>query len=146
MSDIAKKAGISRQTNPSPIIDKADIKASFDDLGRQLTRPYQVRDLVRTAYANLATGTKTELKAGSSGAYFDLVQISCYNNSDVATIVSLYDESTLVRSIPIPATNITHINFEIPLKQSATGVGWYVDLPDITGTTIEVNAEFIEEI
>lgn len=141
-----KTGGIARQTNPTAVQDGQRVGAGFDDLGRQLTRPYQVRDLITTAYASLTTGTKTSLIAGVAGAYFDLVQISCYNNSDAATVVTLTDESTTIRTIPVPASNVTHINYNVPLKQSATGVAWYVDLPDITGTTVEVTAEFSREV
>lgn len=118
----------------------------FDDVGRQVQRPYQVRDLIATAYVSLTTGTKTVLRAGISGAFLDLCQVSCYNNSDAATTVTIADESTTIRTIPVPANNVTHVNYQIPLKQSATGVAWYVDLPDITGTTVEVVAEFIQEV
>lgn len=146
MSDISKKTGITRTTNPSPKIDGQSTEASYDTIGRQLTRPYQVRNLISTAYASLSTGTKTALITSPSGSYLDLVQISCYNNSDVATTVVLTDESTTVKTIPVPASNVTHINYQIPLKQNSKGVAWYVDLPDITGTTIEVTAEFIQEV
>lgn len=138
-------AGQGRTTNPSSVFDGQDVKQMFDDLGRGITR-HQVRDLVATAYVNLITGTKTELKAGVAGSYFDLYQISCYNNSDAATVVELTDESTVVRKIPVPANNVTHINYQIPLKQSALGAAWYVDMPDITGTTVEITAEFSKEV
>ena len=146
MSDIAKKIGIARQTNPTPVLNGANVEPSYDDVGRQLTRPFQARDLIATAFASLANGTKTELRAGVSGAYLDLMQISCYNNSDAATVVTLTDESTTIRSLPVPANSVTHVNYQIPLKQSATGAAWYVDLPDITGTTVEVTAEFSQEV
>ena len=141
-----KIGGVARQTNPPAVRDTTRVGASFDDVGRQLTRPYQVRDLINTAQASLANGTKTQLIAGVSEAYLDLIQISCYNNSDAATVVALTDESTTIRNIPVPANNVTHINFQLPLKQSAVNVAWYVDLPDITGTTVEINAEFIQEV
>lgn len=146
MRDInIKNAGIARQTNPTPVLNNQPISPMFDDLGREITR-LQVRDLITTASVSLTTGTKTALVAGIAGAYLDLYQISCYNNSDAATTVTLTDESTTIRTIPVPANNVTHVNYQIPLKQSATGVAWYVDLPDITGTTIEVNADFSQEI
>lgn len=138
--------GQSRQTNITPVQNGQRVRASYDDIGRQLTRPYQVRDLISTAYATLTTGTKTQLIAGVSGSFLDLLQISCYNNSDAATVVTLTDESTTIRTLPVPANNVTNVNYQIPLKQSATGVAWYVDLPDITGTTIEITAEFAQEI
>lgn len=141
-----KVAGIARTTNPNATANGGEVRAGYDDLGRQLNRPYQVRDLINTAYATLTNGTKTSLISGVSGAFLDLLQISCYNNSDAATVVTLSDESTTVRQIPVPANSVTHINYQIPLKQSASGVAWYVDLPDITGTTVEVTAEFSQEV
>ena len=138
--------GTAIQSNPQPVSDKEKVIPVYDDIGRQLTRPYQVRDLIKTAYASLTTGTKTSLISGVVGSYLDLCQISCYNNSDAATIVTLTDESTTIRTIPVPANNVTHVNYQIPLKQSTTGVNWYVDLPDITGTTVEITAEFTQEI
>lgn len=141
-----KQTGLATVEQRSAVLNAGEVSAAYDDLGRQLTRPYQVRDLITTASASLSTGTKTELLAGVAGSYFDLLQISCYNNSDAATTVTLTDESTTVRTIPVPASNVTHINYQVPLKQSATGVAWYVDLPDITGTTIEVSAEFSKEV
>ena len=137
---------IARQTNPTAVADAATVFASADDLGRQITRPYQARDLITSAYASLTTGSKTSLITGIASTFFDLIQITCYNNSDAATVVTLTDESTTVRTIPVPANNVTNLNYIIPIKQSATGVDWYVDLPDITGTTIEVTADFVREV
>lgn len=144
-SNPIKVGGLGRQTNPSPVEDNTRVAQMHDDLGRQIIR-HQVRDLMTSAYVSLTGGTKTELKAGVSGAYLDLYQISCYNNSDAATVVVLSDESTTVRSIPVAASSVQNLRFDPPLKQSATGVSWYVDIPDITGTTIEVAAEFSKEV
>ena len=139
-------AGEARTTNPAVVLDGQEVKSRFDDLGRQLTRPYQVRDLINTAFASLTTGTKTELVAGVAGAYLDLMQMSCANNSDAATVVTITDESTTVLSIPVAANGAVNQVFTPPKKQSATGVAWYADLPDITGTTITINADFSQEI
>ena len=138
--------GTARTTNPSPTSNGGEVRPSYDDLGRQLTRPYRVRDLIVTAFASLTTGTKTALTTAVTGAFLDLLQISCSNNSDAATTVTLTDESTTVHVVPVPANNATMLNFATPLPQSATGVAWYVDLPDITGTTISINAEFSQEV
>lgn len=138
--------GLARTTNPNPTSNGGEVRPSFDDLGRQLTRPYQVRDLITTASASLTTGTKTVLATASTGEYLDLITISCSNNSDAATTVTLTDESTAVHVIPVAANYAAFINFNPPLPQSTTGVGWYVDLPDITGTTITINATFSREI
>ena len=143
---IVEGLGIVRRTNPTALIDGKPAVPSFDAVGRQVMRLHQVRDLIATAYVNLASGTKTELKAGVAGAYFDLYQISLYNNSDVATSVILTDESTVIRTIPLPASSEKNISYPVPLKQSAAGVSWYVDMPDVTGTTVEVAAEFSQEV
>lgn len=138
--------GVVRQTNPTALLNGQRVNPSYDDLGRQLTRPYQVRDLIVTAAASLTTGTKTELVPGTAESFLDLLGISCSNNSDAATVITLLDESTTVRTIPVPANSVTQINFVTPVPQSATGVAWYADLPDITGTTITINAEFSREV
>ncbi len=138
--------GIARTTNPAAVLNGQPVRAGFDDLGRQITRPYQVRDLLSTAFVSLTTGTKTEFIAAVAATYLDLIQISYANNSDAATVVTLTDESTTVLSIPVAANSAGNMNFTPPLPQSATGVAWYVDLPDITGTTITINGTFSKEI
>src|SRR3989338_2643894 len=55
--------GVARQTNPTAVADAAAVTASFDDLGRQVITPYQVRDLVKTAYITVTTGVETTLLA-----------------------------------------------------------------------------------
>lgn len=141
-----KIGGIARQTNRTAVGDGDRVNAAFDDMGRQLTRPYQVRDLIVTATASLTTGTKTVLVSGTAGSFLDLMQISCSNNSDAATTVTLTDESTSVHVIPVAANFSSILNFDPPIPQSATGQLWAVDLPDITGTTITVLATFSREV
>ena len=145
MSLKAKTQGVVRKTSQIEKLEKDIEDIYLDDLGRQLVR-YQVRDLIHTATATLANGTKTVLSAGTAGSYLDLYQISCANDSSVATEVGVFDDGTLVRTIGVPANSTTHINFQIPLKQSATGCPWYVDIPDITGTTVIVDADFTREV
>ena len=142
----AKIQGITRQTSQIPANERDIADAYLDDLGRQITRPYQVRDLVKTALVSLTGGTKTSLIVGVTGAFMDLMQISVYNNSNAATTVDLLDESTTVMTIPAPATSVTTYNFQIPKKQSATGVAWYVDMPDLSGTTLQISADFLQEV
>lgn len=140
-----QKIGLSKQTNPSAKLDGERAEPLFDDLGRGITR-YTIRDLIVTAAASLVNGTKTSLVTGVSGSYLDLKQITLSNNSSAATTVTLTDESTTVRTIDVPANDAVHLVFDPALPQNTTGVDWYVDLPDITGTTISVNAEFINEV
>lgn len=138
--------GIARTTNPTALGNGQPSKPSFDDLGRQLTRPFQVRDLITTAIAILSTGTAATLVTGVSGAFLDLKQISFANNSGASASVAILDESTTVRTIQVPVSSTVHLSFDPPLKQNATGVNWNIDMEDITGTTISVAAEFFQEV
>ena len=110
-----------------------------------ITTPYAIRDSITTAYVALTGGTKTELVAGVSGNYLDLIQISLANNSSVAvTDITLSDESTTVQKFSVPLNGATVVHFPAPLRQSAKGVSWYVDMGDISGTTLTVQALFLK--
>ena len=139
-----KLKGIARTTGQIPVSQGDSVDMAMDDLGRSLTR-YQARDLLFTAVASLTGGTKTALATALSGEYLDLFQIQYSNSSDAATTLTVTDESTTVLTIPVPASKSEVMNFQIPLPQSTTGVAWYVDLPDISGTTISINALFTRE-
>ena len=110
-----------------------------------ITTPHAIRDSITTAYVALSGGTKTELVAGVSGYFLDLLQISMANNSGVAvTDFTLFDESTTVQKFSIPLNGATVAHFPAPLRQSAKGVSWYIDMGDTTGTTITVQALFLK--
>lgn len=112
--------------------------------GNVVTTPHVIRGSVTTAYVALTGGTKTELVAGNSSYYLDLVQISFGNQSSAATQLTLLDESTTVQVFTAPLTNTVTHTFPTPLQQNAKGTSWYVDLPDISGTTVNVQALFIQ--
>src|SRR5687768_4776465 len=103
--------------------------------GNVVTTPHVIRGSVTTAYVALTGGTKTELVAGNSSYFLDLVQISLGNQSSAATQCTLTDESTTVQVFTAPLTNSVNYTFPTPLQQNAKGASWYVDLPDISGTT-----------
>lgn len=141
-----KVGGVGRTTNPAAVGDGDRVNATFDDIGRMVMAPHQVRDLVNTAYVSLTGGTKTSLIAGVTDVFLDLVQISFSNNSGAATTCTLTDEATTVQSFVCPANDTRNYTFESPIRQSATGVAWYVDLPDISGTTVTVQAQFVRNV
>lgn len=140
-----KIGGVARQTNPTAVSDGDRVQAVFDDLGRQMTR-YTMRDTIVTAYLEVSTGTKTALQAGIASTFLDLKQMTLANNSSVAVTVEVLDESTTVRKIVVPVTSTIVMEFDPAIPQSAQGVAWYVDLDDITGTTVLVGAEFVREV
>ena len=110
-----------------------------------VTTPFAIRDSITTAYVALTGGTKTELVAGVAGNYLDLIQISLSNNSSVAVIdFTLSDESTTVQKFSVGLNSSITLDFPAPVRQSAKGVAWYVDMADISGTTLTVQAQFLK--
>ena len=138
--------GRAKTTLPSSVLDGQLVAPMFDKRGRQVFVQHTVRDLIATAQASVTTGTVTELLAGIAGTYLDLVYISFANNSDAAVNVTLKDDGTTVRTftVPVSTNNGGFIaeKLDIPWPQSAVGGTWDVDMPDITGTTVTVNALF----
>lgn len=105
---------------------------------------YSLRGLLVTAYASVTSGTKATLLSGNSSFYHDLLEVSFSSNSTVAvTSVTLTDDGTTVRVIDIPPDDTVVIAEPLPFPQGAKGGAWQVDLPDITGTTVDVTALFI---
>lgn len=146
--DTVKAVGIARQTNSTAVSDGDNQRIATDDLGRQLTRPIQVRDLITTAYAVLTTGTETTLASAVVGSYLDLVYIMGANNSDVAVTVDLRAATAgnVVMTFQVPANGTTGIACPVPLPQGDTGNNWTADMGDITGTSVFLTALFSREI
>ena len=141
-------SGISRQANPTAVADGSEVKLSADDLGRQLTRPIQVRDLIQTAYATLTTGSETTLRAAVAGAYLDLIYVMGANNSDVAVTVDIrpVTAGNIIMTLQLPANGTAGISCPVPLPQSEQGNDWTADMGDITGTTVYLSALFSQEV
>jgi hypothetical protein len=140
--------GIARTANPTAVAGGDVVKASMDDLGRQIVRPVQVRDLLATAYASLTNGTETTLATATTGGYLDLVYVMGTNSSDAAVTVDLRGGSggNIMASIRIPANGTAGVSLPVPIPQDATGNAWTADLPDITGTTVNISALFTREV
>jgi len=143
-----KMGGIGRTANPTAVAGGDMVSATFDDLGRQLVRPVQVRDLIATAYVSLTTGTETTLLAASAGVFHDCISIMCANQSNVAALVDIRSVTAgnVVASIVVPAGSTAGVTFAVPYPQDATGNNWTADLEDITGTTVDITALFTKEV
>lgn len=142
-----KIGGVGRTTNPTPVEDKDRVSASYDDVGRQLVVPHQVRDLVATAYVQITSGTPVTLLAGDADFFHDLVEVSFATNSTVAvTNVALKDDGTTVRVVDIPVNDTVTLKFPVPVPQNAKGGNWTIDMEDVTGTTLDVGALFIKNV
>jgi hypothetical protein len=126
------------------------VKASFDDLGRQLTRT-QVRDLLSTAYVSLTTGTETTLLSATAGFYYDLVYIMGANASDAVATVDIRGVTggNILMTLVVPPYGTAGVSLPTPLPQTGsdgTGNNWTADMNDITGTTVYVSALFSKEV
>jgi hypothetical protein len=157
-----KMGGIASITNPSTRQDGDRVAARFDKVGRQLVTPYQVRDLVRTAFVSITNGTETTLLASSAGKTFDLVWVSASTNStwpvsgptssslqgSVFVDIRCTTAGNIVTSLTLPPSDRGNLTFNpvIPWPQDATGNNWTVDMNDITGTTANISAIFIENV
>lgn len=140
-------------TNKTAKSDGADIRAKADDIGRQITRPVQARDLMATAYVSLATGSgfgteTTLLAAGGAGVFHDLIFVLGTNDSDAAVTASLRDVTggNVVTSIQIPAYATSGVSIPVPYPQGNANNNWTVDLPDLSGTNVTLTALFSKEI
>jgi len=143
-----KIGGIARQANPTAVAAGDRVSATFDDLGRQLTRPIQVRDLMRTAYATLTNGTETSLLAGVASTFHDLIYVMGANNSDAAVTVDLRASTggNIVSTLSIPANGTVGFSLPVPMVAPFTGHTWTADMGDITGTTVYLTALFSAEV
>jgi hypothetical protein len=136
-----------RQANPTAVVSDY-VPFAADDLGRQLIRPIQVRDLIKTAYVSVTNGTETTLLAGVAGAFLDCISIMCSNNSDAAVSVDIraVTAGNVLHTIRIPANATAGWVPQVPWPQDATGNNWTVDGPDETGRTLTFSALFSQEI
>lgn len=138
-----------RTTNPTAVADSADVRPKADKLGRVLMRPIQVRDLIATAYISLTTGTETTLLTAAAGTFVDLIMITATNQSTAATQLDIRATSAgnIIHTMYLPAsTGPVGFAPSVPWPQDSTGNSWTIDIPDITGTTVNVSALFSKEI
>jgi hypothetical protein len=143
-----KVGGVAVQANPTAVAGGDVVNFRGDDLGRQLIRPIQVRDLTATAYVALSNGTETTLFTGATSTYHDLIYVLASNNSTAAVGVDI--RATLAGNImmhlEVPANGVVGVATPVPIPAGDVGASWTADLPDITGTTVYLSALFSKEI
>lgn len=147
-----KQGGIARQDNPTAVSAGDMVSATFDDLGRQVMRPLQVRDLMATAYVSLASGsafgTETAVLASGSATLLDLVYLMGTNDSDAAVTADFRASTggTVLTTLRIPANGTAGMALTTPILAPFTDHTWTVDLPDVTGTNVTITALFSKEV
>ena len=149
--DPVKVGGIARTANPTAVADSDRVNATFDDLGRQIIAPYQVRDLVVTAFAETATLAEVTLLAGATSAFNDLIEITCANQSGAAVTLSLRDSTggTVIRTLVLPATATQGFRYPVPVPQNTTATAWTIQNAgsgDISTTVVSVSALFVRNV
>ena len=140
--------GIARTANPTAVAGNDVVKATYDDLGRQVMRPLQKRDLIQSAYVSVANGTETTLLAASAGSFHDMIMVVGSNASDAAVSVDIraVTGGNIINTLRIPANGTAGWTPPVPWPQDATGNNWTVDGPDETGRTLTFSALFSREI
>lgn len=146
--EVVKVGGVARTTNPTAVASGDRVQFHSDDLGRQVNRPIQVRDLIHTAYVSVTGGTETTLRAAVAGACLDLIMIVGSNNSDAAVSVDIrpVTAGNIINTLRIPANGTAGWTPPVPWPQSEQGNNWTVDGPDETGRTLTFSALFSQEI
>jgi hypothetical protein len=142
------QGGEARTSNPTAVASGDVVRSMHDDLGKQITYPYTVRDLINTAYVSLANGTETTLLAATAGSFNDLISVMGANQSDAAVTLDLrmVTAGNVVMSLEIPANSTAGIVPAVPYPQSDTGNNWTIDMGDITGTTVDVTGLFVQNV
>ena len=140
--------GVARTANPTAVAANDIVKATFDDVGRQLIRPVQVRDLIQTAYVSISNGTETTLLAGAASTFHDLIYMMLSNSSDAAVLVDIRSESAagVMATVQVPASGLGGVSLNVPIPQNTAAGAWTIDMPDITGTTVYISALFSKEV
>lgn len=146
-----KIGGRARQTNPTAVFDTERVEAMYDDVGRQLMWPVQVRDLLTTAYASTATLAEVTLATAVAGAFLDLIQITAANKTGAAVTLDLRDVTTgnVVTTLNIAANASETISFSPPLPQGNIGNNWTIQNAgsgDISNTVVSVTALFARNV
>ncbi len=140
---------VSHTTLPTAKADGADTRGLADKYGRPTMRPIQVRDLIATAYVSLTTGTEATFLAAVAGNLYDLVWVMMSNQSTAAVQVDIrpVTAGNILMTFQVPANGTVGIAPPVPLPGGAdTGNNWTVDMPDITGTTVNITGLFSREI
>ena len=142
---------VATTTNPTPVSSGEGVTPMYDDVGRQVFQPMQVRDLTQTAYASTSTLAEVSLLAGATGVFHDLVTVIGANKTAAAVGVDIRDVTTgsVVASLNMPASGSAQAIFSPAYPQGYTGNNWTVQNSgsgDISNTVVNVTALFIKNV
>lgn len=143
---------MARTTNPTAVADGADVRPKADKLGRQISRPIQVRDLIKTAYATLSTQAETTVLAGVTGVFNDLIMITATNGSASAWKVDIRYTvgGGVIHTMYVPA-NTGPVGFapSVPYPAGDVGATWTATInsgADVSNANLFITGLFSQEI
>jgi len=150
-SNPVKIGGVARTANPTAVAAGDRVSATYDDIGRQVTRPVQVRDLLQTAYVTEDEVGEVTLLAGASGVYHDLVYLTCANSSDAAITIDIRQTTggTVQQTLAVPANSTSGLALGgATIPQDHADATWTVqnNASDNSNTTYAVTALFSKEV
>jgi hypothetical protein len=147
--DTVRTNGLTRQANPTAVASDY-VPMALDDLGRQINRPIQIRDLITTAYASATTQAETDLIAGVASTYLDLIYIMGANSSGNAVNVAIRSGTAgaILMTLQIPANGTAGVSLPVPIPQTEVAQSWTFQNTgtDQSNTNIYVSALFSKEV
>ena len=146
-----KIGGIAIIANPTAMSAGGDrVSARFDDIGRILTRPVHVRDLLRTAYVTEDEIQEVTLLVGVASEFHDLVYVLAANESSAAINLDFRQTTggTIQMSLEVPATGTAGVSLSVPIPQDHADATWTVrnSASDNSNTVYSVTALFSREV
>ena len=139
---------IGRQTNRTAVSDGQRVNLTGDDLGRLVTVPHQVRDLVSDQLTTITSSTSvTTIVTADASNMLDLVSLVLANTSATGSEVQLYndDGTTLRMTFYVPANDTRGIVWSVPFKQTATNKAW--KLKTVTSiASLVAMAQFVKNV
>lgn len=149
-SNPVKVGGVARTANPTAVGNGDRVSASYDDVGRVLNRPVQVRDLMQTAYVEAASEGEKVLLVGVASTFHDLVYVMGANSSDAAITIDIRQSTggTVQMTLEIPANGTAGVSIPVPIPQDHADASWTVDnnSADASNTTYQITGLFSKEV
>jgi len=142
--------GKARKVHPDAVVDGEIVEIMTDQVGRGVSRPVQVRDLVQTAYVTGDEVQENSLIVGVGGEFHDLIYVTAANESDAAINLDFRQTTggTVQFSIELPATDSRTVSPPVPTPQDAQDAAWTVQnsAADNSNTVYSVTGLFSKEV
>lgn len=143
-----KIGGQARTTNPTAVADADRVNAMSDKVGRFVTTPCQVRQLVSSQTTTISASTaETTIITSVASTFLDLTALTISNTSATGVRVDLRDATagSVIASLYVPPTDVRGIVFQVPLPQTSAANNWTLQ-SSASVTDLRVFAQFIKNV